>query len=153
MSKPPGPDTEEQSLFEEAMADVAPITQDRHRPEITIREPVSVSEREREREVLGELDRIVSGDSPFELAEAGERLEGAVPGLDRRVLKQLRKGEFNIQADLDLHGVNAETARQLVEDFIVDCQQRGFRCVRIVHGRGRNSHRTLLHHQKADRPW
>jgi DNA-nicking Smr family endonuclease len=73
------------------------------------------------------------------MRESEEVMEGCVPGLDPRVLRQLRKGEFTPQADLDLHGCDAETARALVEAFIVESHARGLRCLRIVHGRGNRS--------------
>jgi DNA-nicking Smr family endonuclease len=137
MKKPPHPDLEGQDLFSEAMANVQPIASDRHVPEITFRKPVPISERERE--VLRELDEIVSGERPFELRDSEGSLEGSVRGLDPRVVKQLRRGEFTVQADLDLHGVDAGTARGLVERFITDCHAQGLRCIRVVHGRGKNS--------------
>lgn len=138
MSKqPPQPEPDEQALFNEAMADVQPLERDRHLPKISFRQPVSISEHERE--VLLELDRIVSGEAPFELGDSDEFMEGAVRGFDPRTVRQLRRGEFTLQADLDLHGLDAATARPLLERFITDCHTRGLRCVRIVHGRGRNS--------------
>ena len=135
--EPPDSDAAEHALFADAMADVAPLESDRHVPGITVRRPVPLSERERE--VLLELDRFTAGEGPFELPDSDEFLEGAVCGLDWRVVKQLRKGEFTIQADLDLHGTDAPTARSRVESFILDCHAHGLRCVRVVHGRGRNS--------------
>ncbi len=135
--QPPQPEVEEQALFEEAMADVQPIERDRHLPQISFRKPTSISERERE--VLRELDRIVSGEAPFELSDSDEFMQGAVRGFDPRTVRQLKRGEFTLQADLDLHGLDAATARPLLERFIGDCHARGLRCVRVVHGRGRNS--------------
>ncbi len=135
--QPSAPKTDEQALFEQAMADVQPLERDRHLPQITFRRPVSISERERE--VLRELDRIVSGEAPFELSDSDEFMQGSVRGFDARTVRQLRRGEFTLQADLDLHGLDAASARPLLERFIEDCHARGLRCVRIVHGRGRNS--------------
>ncbi len=127
----------DQALFEEAMSGVLRLEQDRSDPQIVFRTPVPHSERERE--VLQELDRLIEEESPLPLTETGEYMEGAVRGLDPRVVRQLRRGEFTLQAELDLHGVVAETARGLVERCIEACHARGLRCVRIVHGRGRNS--------------
>ena len=135
--QPPQPEVDEQAQFEEAMAGVQPIERDRHLPQITFRTPTSISERERE--VLRELDRIVSGEEPFEPGDSDEFMEGAVRGFDPRTVRQLRRGEFTLQADLDLHGLDAATARPLLERFIGDCHARGLRCVRVVHGKGRNS--------------
>jgi DNA-nicking Smr family endonuclease len=127
----------EDDLFAEEMADVRRLEQDRHLPELCLRTPVPLSKRERE--VLRELDRLVAGEGPFDLRDSDEYIEGKVAGLDPRVVKRLRRGEFTVQADLDLHGQDAASARVAVERYIQECHSRGLRCVRIVHGRGRNS--------------
>jgi hypothetical protein len=89
--------------------------------------------------VIRELDALVNGEGPFDIRDIDEVMEGCVPGLDPRVLRRLRRGEFTPQADLDLHGCDAATARVLVEEFIVESHARGLRCLRIVHGRGNRS--------------
>ena len=130
-------DPDEQELFKTAMADVERARHSARAPQIIYREPVPLSERERE--VLRELEQLVAGESPFEITESDEYHEGRVPGLDPRVLRRLRNGEFSVQADLDLHGSDAESARSLVARLIADAHAQGLRCVRIVHGKGRNS--------------
>jgi DNA-nicking Smr family endonuclease len=127
----------EAELFEQAMSDVARLEHSALVPEIVYHPPVSLSERERE--ALRELDGLIAGTEPFELRESDEYHEGRVPGLDPSVLKRLHQGEFTIQAELDLHGCDAASARGLVTRLIGDAHARGLRCVRIVHGRGRNS--------------
>jgi len=128
---------EDEALFAEAVAGVAPLAQTRLPPSPVWRDPLPLSERERE--VIRELDALVNGESPFDVRQSDEYMSGCVPGLDPRVLRQLRKGEFTPQADLDLHGSDAESARKQVEDFVVAANARGLRCVRIVHGRGKRS--------------
>ena len=123
--------------FEEAMADVEPIARDRIAPEIHYRTPVTISQHEHA--VLRELDELVAGKGDVKLADPDDTLQGAVAGLDPRVVKRLRKGEFTLQADLDLHGTDTKTARGLLERFLLDSHGRGLRCVRVVHGRGKNS--------------
>ncbi len=130
-------DSDDAQLFAKAMSDVRPIEQDKVPPEIRFRDPTTISERERE--VLVALDRLVEGKTAIDPGDTDEYHEGAVPGLDRRAIAQLKRGEFTVQADLDLHGTDASTARTLVERFIEGCHRRGLRCVRIVHGRGRGS--------------
>ena len=128
---------DDDALFAEAVAGVAPLAQTRLPPTPSYREPIPLSERERE--VIRELDLLVSGEAPFDIQHSDEFMSGCVPGLDPRVLRSLRKGEFTPQADLDLHGSDAATARVLVESFVVGAHARGLRCVRIVHGRGHRS--------------
>ncbi|MFI5315279.1 MAG: Smr/MutS family protein [Myxococcota bacterium] len=128
---------EDERLFAEAVAGVSPLTQNRRPPAPVYREPTPLSERERE--VIRELDAIVSGEAPFDARDSDDFMSGCVPGLDPRVLRSLRKGEFTPQADLDLHGSDAASARGLVESFVVTAHARGLRCLRIVHGRGNRS--------------
>lgn len=40
------------------------------------------------------------------------------------------------QAELDLHARTVEEAIPMVEDFLNEAYQRGFRSVRIIHGKG-----------------
>ncbi|HXX47397.1 MAG TPA: Smr/MutS family protein [Myxococcota bacterium] len=128
---------DDDALFAEAVAGVVRLEQTRRAPTPVYRDPVPLSERERE--VIRELDALVSGESPFDPRHSEEFQNGCVPGLDPRVLRRLRKGEFTPQADLDLHGCDAATARRLVEEFVVAAHARGLRCLRIVHGRGNRS--------------
>jgi DNA-nicking Smr family endonuclease len=90
-------------------------------------------------EVLAELSDLVSGQGTFELTETEEYVEGARLGLDPRLLSQLRRGEFSVQAHLDLHGMIQPDAKDALTDFIVDSVRKGRRTVLIVHGRGLRS--------------
>jgi DNA-nicking Smr family endonuclease len=90
-------------------------------------------------EVLAELSDLVSGQGTFELTETEEYVEGARLGLDPRLLSQLRRGEFSVQAHLDLHGLIQPDAKEAVTQFIVDSVRKGRRTVLIVHGRGLRS--------------
>src|SRR5579885_1468784 len=71
--------------------------------------------------------------------ETRERVEGMVVGLDPRLVRRLRRGDFAWQAHLDLHGMTAAAARTEVERFLLRAVRAGHRCVLIVHGRGLNS--------------
>lgn len=58
------------------------------------------------------------------------------PGLNRMTLRKLRRGEWPIQDELDLHGLNTDEARKLLVNFLHDATQRGLRCVNVIHGKG-----------------
>jgi DNA-nicking Smr family endonuclease len=66
-------------------------------------------------------------------------MEGVAPGIDRQLAQRLHQGEFAIQAHLDLHGYTVDEARPAVDRFLTNAYTSGQRCVRLVHGRGRNS--------------
>jgi DNA-nicking Smr family endonuclease len=90
-------------------------------------------------EALAELADLVTGKAPFDLSDSDEYLEGSVKGLDPRIVRRLRRGEFAHQAHLDLHGMTAEEARPAVDRFLLEAYRAGRRCVLIIHGRGLNS--------------
>jgi len=98
------------------------------------RSPVS-----EEAETLAALSDLVDGTTRFDITDTREYVEGAIVGLDPRVLRRLRRGDYAWQAHLDLHGMTAEPARIAVDRFLGEAVGAGRRCVLIVHGRGRNS--------------
>ena len=61
------------------------------------------------------------------------------PGISLDVLTRLRKGQWAIQDQLDLHGMRRDEAREAVAAFIRGAKQRRLRCLRVVHGKGHGS--------------
>jgi DNA-nicking Smr family endonuclease len=132
------PPVDEPSLFSRAMEGVVPLRSrervDGPAPVAEPRPPVT-----EEAEALAELSDFVNGEGRFDITETREYLEGHVIGLDPRVLRRLRRGEYSWQAHLDLHGMIAADARIAVEAFVTTSVRDGHRCVLVVHGRGLNS--------------
>ncbi len=60
-------------------------------------------------------------------------------GLGSDILKKLRRGEWSVQAEIDLHGHTIDEAHDALADFLDDARQRGYRCVRVIHGKGLTS--------------
>jgi len=132
------PQVDDETLFRQAFEGVRPLGVPRAErlavaPQ-TKREIIS-----EDAEVLAELSDLVSGQGTFELTETEEYVEGARLGLDPRLLSQLRRGEFSVQAHLDLHGMIQPAAKEAVTNFIVDAVRKGHRTVLVVHGRGLRS--------------
>lgn len=71
--------------------------------------------------------------------EHGETLQYRAPGQPDSVLRRLRRGQFHIEANLDLHGHNRHQAQAALHEFIAECLYHGQHCVRIVHGKGNGS--------------
>ena len=61
------------------------------------------------------------------------------PGLQKNVLKKLRKGYYGLDATIDLHGLSSRDAQQQLLRFLHFCVEDGSRCVLIIHGKGYNS--------------
>ena len=60
-------------------------------------------------------------------------------GVQEGVFKKLRLGKYQVEARLDLHHKSAREARDLIFQFIHDCQEHGLRTVLVAHGRGEKS--------------
>ena len=71
--------------------------------------------------------------------EAGDEWSFLRPGVSRQTLRRLRRGHWPMQAQLDLHGLTRDEARLELVTFLTDSNQRGFRCVRVIHGKGLSS--------------
>ena len=61
------------------------------------------------------------------------------PGLQRAVLKKLRRGQFGVQDELDLHGLTLKEAGARLGAFIEHARGRRLSCVRVIHGKGLSS--------------
>jgi len=61
------------------------------------------------------------------------------PEVSEDVLSRLRRGQWSIQGEIDLHGLRRDEAREAVATFILKAHQQGRRCLRVVHGKGHGS--------------
>jgi len=138
---PPAPKAaSDEEMFQRAMHDVKPLSAARRavRPPPVLRaEPPARPDDSAEG--LAELFDLVSGDAPFDISNSSEFVEGCAAGVDARLLRRLRRGEFAYQSHLDLHGMTSEQARDALDVFLRRALRCGQRCVLIVHGRGLNS--------------
>ncbi|NTX03602.1 Smr/MutS family protein [Myxococcus sp. CA051A] len=125
------------ALFYSAMDGVAQITNRGEAPKSNPRLPELIDENA---EALAQLSELVAGQGDFDISSgADEFLEGTSPGVDRNLLRALRRGDFSIQGQLDLHGKTQPEAKAALERFLSDSRRARHRCVLIVHGRGLHS--------------
>uniref|UniRef100_Q47GI7 Smr protein/MutS2 C-terminal n=1 Tax=Dechloromonas aromatica (strain RCB) TaxID=159087 RepID=Q47GI7_DECAR len=92
---------------------------------------------------IGLQDRLEGGDEPHHLRT----------GLAQNVLRDLRRGRWVVQNEIDLHGLNRDEARQLLATFLAICLHREQRCVRVVHGKGLGSPQKLSILRQLVRGW
>ena len=137
---PTAPTVDDADLFAREMHGVRPL-EPHARQRVAPPPPTSTARpiTDEDAEALAELSDLVTGAGDFDLANSVEFVEGAVSGVDRRLVRRLRNGDFAYQAHLDLHGMTAEEARIAVDRFLTGAHQKGQRCVLIIHGRGLNS--------------
>jgi len=72
----------------------------------------------------------------WSLPETGEPLKFLRTGHSPDLLKKLRRGQWRVEDELDLHGLNRLEATRAVADFLNEATSQEIRCVRIVHGKG-----------------
>lgn len=133
------------NLFLEAMSGVTPLPGERKKitrsPGDHIRPPHPAPDDKREG--MARLHDLVKGAIELDITLTDEYIEGCVKGLNRKLIKTLKKGEFPVQDHIDLHGLTRKEAEIRVRDFLLQSSRRGLRCVLIVHGRGLNSQDSL----------
>jgi DNA-nicking Smr family endonuclease len=132
MGSPP-----EDNEFRRAVADAEPLEQ---RQRVSHRPRPAPLARQRLRDERAALAESLAG--PFSVddaLDAGNELVYLREGLQREVLRKLRRGHWVVEDELDLHGMNRHAAAVSVAQFLRECRRRGRRCVRIVHGKGLGS--------------
>ena len=128
----------ERELFARSVGAVTPVAQ-RGRAELRP-EPPAPEPRQRQRDEAAALRETLSDEFDVEsLLETDAALSFRRPGIGPDVLKKLRRGAWAIQAQVDLHGLRSDDAREHLAAFLRDARKRGLRCVRVVHGKGNGS--------------
>lgn len=130
------PDDDDSALFREAVGPVRPMRHDRH---LARRRPPRPRPYRSEAEDRAVVRDLMS--DPFSVTDVqpGDELQFARPGLQRSVYRKLRRGQFRLDAELDLHGLTATEAAQALALFLSEAREARWRCVRIVHGKGLRS--------------
>ena len=126
------------ALFEHAMKDVKALGWSS--VPLHNRPPVEIQPQDEEQDALRALEEFVRNGN-IDLEHTAEYIEGSVHPHGRLYLDDLRSGRFSVQAHLDLHGLNLQEARFTLEEFLLESVRAGFTCVRVIHGRGRHSHK------------
>ena len=133
---PVEPNEDDIRLFRDAIGPVREIRADVPPPPAPRPEPRAHMLEADEAAVPGEL--LEPAFDPA-LMEIGEELAYLRDGYPPRLLRQLKRGQFSVQDEIDLHHMNAAAAQASIADFLAEARQHGLRCVRIVHGKGLRS--------------
>ena len=133
----PKPDEHDRALFREATRGVKPL-----------RPPNRVSDaapkpRPRARfaraEALLVPEEIPHGSPDEPPLAPGDATCFARPGVAATTLRKLRRGQYRIQSELDLHGLSVAQAKLRLREFLSTSLEHNAHCVRIVHGKGLRS--------------
>lgn len=128
------------NLFRDLVGKVRPVKQDRVPPHRPKRKPVPEQSR---RDAAAVMRSLLSDEYDPADVETGEELFYVRPGLQHSVIRKLRRGQYAIEAELDLHGCTVPQARERLDTFLRSARGVGKRCVRVVHGKGKTSEGKL----------
>ena len=130
---------EDRQLFRAAVRGVKPLARAAPSPQRTKPPPAARFSRA---DRLAVLEESLSGNPLDPALAAGDELVFRREGVPLEVLRRLRRGEYRVQGELDLHGLTVPQAKQALREFLTEALGRDWRCVRIVHGKGlRSGHR------------
>jgi DNA-nicking Smr family endonuclease len=128
----------EKNLFTRAAGKVEPLRSHgrvAHTPEPPA--PIPVQRQLDDQRVLREA--ISDEFDAATLLDVDDAMSFRRPGIGIDVTRKLRRGEWSIQAEIDLHGMRREEAREALAAFLRGAVRDGLRCVRVVHGKGLGS--------------
>ncbi len=96
--------------------------------------------RQRQRDEAAALIESISDQFTAEsLLDTDDALSYRRSGIGIDVVRKLRRGVWVMQAEIDLHGLRRDQARERIDSFLRDAARDGLRCVRVVHGKGLGS--------------
>lgn len=128
----------EAGLFRAAVSDAVPLPASGrviHPPPRRVLLP-----RQRELDERAALAASLSDEIDIErLLDTDDRLSYRRPELGPDVVRRLRRGEWVIQEQIDLHGLRVVEARDALASFLAQAIRRELRCVRVIHGKGLGS--------------
>jgi DNA-nicking Smr family endonuclease len=124
-------------LFRRALADAKPLRAKKRALEV-IRKPIPRARFARADEMAA-LQESLAADIDETESHSGESLRFHRPSVGRRTMRKLARGNYSVQAEIDLHGMTAAEAKPRLIEFLETCAREGKLCVRVVHGKGLGS--------------
>lgn len=132
-------DSADRELFRLAVGPVRAIDNDNIAPQNTDKPKPYPKNKAVERESRLEENRAHELDT----LSIEDRLSYIAPGLQKNVLAKMRKGQFGLDAHIDLHGQSSDAAKRQLLLFLHDAVDDGCRCVLVIHGKGYRSQDNL----------
>ena len=127
---------EDKALFREHLNGVKPLYHQQIEP---YREKPSARLIPQPEEPQPTVDTLFSDSIAASEITVSESLEFSRNGIQHKTFRKLKRGQYIIEAELDLHGHTVAEARQSLVAFLNEAHHRGLRCVRIIHGKGNSS--------------
>jgi DNA-nicking Smr family endonuclease len=150
------PDSADVALFRNAVKDAAPLTKN-DRAELNRPKPKPHAHQHHADELaalgasqLAMYPSPMSWDIGADIEDEQSFLRSAV---SPELLRKLRRGQWTIDAEIDLHHHTQDEAHEALQVFMQKARTQGFRCVRIIHGKGLSSHQKIPVLRSKVRRW
>ena len=128
----------EQALFRDSVGNVKPLPSD-GRADLASKGAPPIA-KQREADELAALAESLSDEIDIStLLDTDDQLSYCRKGISNDVTRRLRRGEWAIKAQIDLHGLRVDEARPALVEFLSSAALNQHRCVRIIHGKGLGS--------------
>jgi len=130
-------DEDPAALFRSAIGEVKPLRKPAAAPPPTPKPKPRARMAERDdQEARGEFARLLRDSSPLEAGDTASYRRDTLPA---RMFQRLKRGQYSVQDELDLHGATVAQAETLLRQFLVEAHAHEHGCVRIIHGKGLQS--------------
>lgn len=126
------------NLFRTAVGAVQPLVHE-HRAHLRPTPPAPVAQQQARDDAAALQEAISDVVDIDRMLDTDDHLSFRRPGIGVDVTTKLRRGEWAVQRQIDLHGLRTDEAREALARFIRTAHQQGIRCVRVVHGKGLGS--------------
>lgn len=136
MSRSTPPDDDDAALFRDAIGDVRRLQEAPSPPRKAPPRPAARMAERDEHDARSEFQR---GLETLDLHAAGDVLSYRREALSPRAFQRLKRGQFSVQDELDLHGATALQAEGLLRRFFAEAHAHDHGCVRVIHGKGQRS--------------
>lgn len=130
-------DDDEAELFRRAMRDVQPLKRTARiaSAQRAVKARARFARAERAAVLL---ESIAAGQDLYDL-QPGDELIFRRAGVAATVLQRLRRGQYRIEAEIDLHGLTVKEATAQLGAYLREARTRELRCIRVIHGKGLRS--------------
>lgn len=124
-------------LFQQEMSGVVPLktapTTDSKAPRIA-----NLKRKQEDFSAGPYLSNLVPSETPGH-SDAEDGSSHRKNGIQKRTMQKLKRGRFEVGAELDLHNLTTEKGHAALLEFIAEAQSRSLVSVRVIHGKGLRS--------------
>lgn len=130
-------DEDPAALFRSAIGAVTPLKKPAAPPPATPRpKPRARMAEQDDQAARGEFARLLRDSNPLEAGDTASYRSDTLPA---RMFQRLKRGQYSVQDELDLHGATVAQADAMLRQFLQEAHAHDYGCVRIIHGKGLQS--------------